>query len=408
MTNRFRPSELCTSCGACSFLSDGAVAMCRTDKSYVPKCKEELSEQLAERISKVCPSKGYPIVSMGKELFADNSYDYCIGYYHSFYAVKSNHQETLVHASSGGVMTELPRYILRNNFVQGVVCTTYKYEKDVVVPVTNIVTNPDELFKYQGSKYMPVPALASLNILKDFEGQVAYIGTPCQIAALRRLQAVSPMLREKVKYTIGNFCGGYRDLREQTDLIRLAGMHGAKLTHFQYRGDGQPGYMRIEDEEGRTWRYEYPKYGKLTGYLKKYRCRVCIDATAELADISCGDAWIPEYRNKNWSIVIIRNKELQPIVDRMVEEKHLSRKDITLENILESQKQNITSKKHRFLSRQGLFKSLGWPVAEYDGGWNKDCPYKRMFELKVMLSEWTKFFAYKMGLLETFNKIHKR
>lgn len=408
MTKKHLSSKLCTSCGACSFLSEGAIVMHRTDKSYVPTCKAELTEQVTKLIEIVCPSKGYPIVSIAKELFSGASYDYRIGFYQSFYAVKSNHSETLRHASSGGIMTELPRYMLLNNIVQGVVCTTYKFEKDVVIPVTDIVTDPDELSNYQGSKYMPVPALASLDKLKDFDGQVVYIGTPCQIAALRRLQAVSPMLREKVKFAIGNFCGGYRDLREQTDLIKTAGMRGATLTHFQYRGDGQPGYMRIEDDRGRSWRFEYPKYGKLTGYLKNYRCRVCIDATAELADIACGDAWIPEYRNKNWSIAIIRNEELLPIIDRMVEENNISRKDISLENIVESQKQNITSKKHRFLSRQKLFKSFGWPVAVYDGGWNQDCPYTTEFELKVMISEWAKFFAYKLGFLETFNKLFKR
>lgn len=40
------------------------------------------------------------------------------------------------------------------------------------------------------------------------------------------------------------------------------------VTHFQHRGDGVPGQMRIVNEEGKEWSYPYPEYAKLSPIQK--------------------------------------------------------------------------------------------------------------------------------------------
>jgi hypothetical protein len=52
------------------------------------------------------------------------------------------------------------------------------------------------------------------------------------------------------------------------------------------------------------------------------RCRVCIDAANEFADISVGDAWAPLYeeRGKGFSIVIARSEAGKAFLDQMIDE----------------------------------------------------------------------------------------
>lgn len=397
--------KLCTSCGACCYLSKGKISMERTSKTYAPKIKKNVSsinQEDMEKIKKACPAKGYDILSTAKKLFEnEEKYDYRIGYYQVFYALKSNNEKTLTKASSGGIMTEIAIYLLNEGIVNGVIATTFEYKDNIIIPKTIIAKTPEELYKCQGSKYMPIPSLSILSEVQKFEGKLAYVGTPCQIAALRKIQEIDTTIKEKIEYVIGNFCGGYRDLREQASLIKISKIN--PVNHFQYRGDGQPGYMVIANEK-KQWKYPYPDYAKLTGYLKKYRCRVCIDATAELADLSCGDAWLPELKNRRWSISIIRNKTLVPILTEMIEKGIISRKDITLENILASQKGNLTSKKERFLSRRKLFSLFAFPFPTYDGGWSNKNTYSIIFEAKVYLSEILKFLLFKLNLLTIIRK----
>lgn len=393
-------TRLCTSCGACAYACHSKISFKRTQRTYT-SISAHLTEEELNEVMAVCPAKGYPIVQTAKNLFHETTYDYRIGQYYTFGALKSNNTVIQQQASSGGVMTALPLYLLEKGFVDGVVATTYEYKGKIVTPKTIIATSLQELLACQGSKYMPVPALQILRQVKEFNGSVAYIGTPCQIAAIRNIQKTDEVLRNKIKFCIGNFCGGFRDLREQKALINLSGIKS--LTHFQYRGNGQPGYMRIVGDE-KEWKYPYPDYGKLTGYMKKYRCRVCVDATAELADIACGDAWIPEFRNKGWSLVIIRNKDLLPIVEEMVAQGLLSQQSVTLEQLVASQRGNLTSKKERYLSRRKLFKLLRKPLPEYDGGWNEQCRYSMAFEAKVYCSEIFKYVMYKLHLLKYIRK----
>lgn len=393
-------NKLCTSCGACGFLAQGKIQYQKTQRTYLPNIITPLSSEEEELIEQVCPAKGYDIIRLA-DVFKVENYDYRIGYYEKFCALKSTEEKIQAQASSGGVMTALPMYLLKKKIIDGVVATTYQYNGKEVLPQTFIVTKPEDLYKCQGSKYMPIPTLQVLKEVKAFQGKVAYIGTPCQIAAIRNIQQIDAVLKEKIVFCIGNFCGGFRDLREQKALINLSGIKD--LTHFQYRGNGQPGYMRIVGD-GKEWKYPYPNYGKLTGYLKKYRCRVCVDATAELADIACGDAWIPEFRNKGWSLVIIRNKDLLPIIEEMLSQGLLSKKSVTLEQLVASQRGNLTSKKERYLSRRKLFKLLRKPLPEYDGGWNEQCRYSMAFEAKVYCSEIFKYVMYKLHLLKYIRK----
>jgi coenzyme F420 hydrogenase subunit beta len=198
----------------------------------------------------------------------------------------------------------------------------------------------------------------------DSGKRYVFIGTPCQIAGIRNLQKYKPSSMQTFPFLLTNFCGGYRDYRDLDHLIiAKAAMSPKDVTYFQHRGDGQPGFLKVENK-ATTFKYPYPAYGKYSVVPKHKRCELCIDATGELADISFGDAWLPKFENsdKAWSIMLIRNPLLSNIIKQMSDDSLINIEDIKAEEVIKSQKNNLTSKllrqKKRYLVHKLLFRKI--------------------------------------------------
>ena len=284
-------------------------------------------------------------------------------------------------------MTEIAGHLLNSGKVNGVIATKMTYGPQGPQAQTIIVESFVELLECQGSKYMPVATNQILRLLDSYGGVVAFIGTPCQIAGLRMLQERSTVVKMKVRYVIGNFCGGFKDLRELKTIIRRQRMDPARIVRFRYRGGGQPGSMLIEDDVGRIQERPYPDYGGDTGFKKHNRCRLCIDGTAELADFACGDAWLDRFLTSGspWSLVITRNEMATTIFQEMIAEELVAVSNVTFEEIKQSQLTNLHSKKTRQTARRKLYQLLAKSVPLYDGGYEEECTSLSM-ELKIHLA----------------------
>lgn len=401
--NNIISSDLCMSCGACKHVSPEKISIeLNAEKGmFLPKCSSPLNKNELDYFEKICPANGYPIKKIATEIFDKPNYeDYRLGTFKSMGTYRINNKKILDNASSGGVLTGLAKKLLDENIVQGVVATSFKYMRNEIVPQVEIITDSDQLYKTQGSKYMPVPALLTIESIKKFNGKVVFIGTPCQIAAIRLIQQYDPIVKEKILFTFGFFCGGFKDMREIDRYKEIAGMSKSEIEYFQFRGSGQPGKMKINSKDGGKWEYSYPEYARLTGYMKYYRCRVCVDATAELADISCGDAWLDKFEKMggNWSIVIFRNKKLENIFYNLTKNNEISYEPITIDEVVLSQKGNLTSKKERFISRNNFLKIIDRKIPKFDGGWNPNPSTSLLFEAKVYFSQLIIYYLEKTNL----------
>ncbi len=398
-------NDLCISCGACTFLSEkGNDKMQESLEKgvYLPPISAEV-----EKAFDICPGKGYEIEGLANELFPDAlSKNIDLGRWKEAYTVHSNVDAITEHASSGGIMVGIAQYLLENKVVNGVLTTRFHYGENGPRPESFIATNMQELIESQGSKYCPVPVFDGLTDIKNYEGKLLFIGTPCQIAGLRMLQKKNNYFKEKILLTIGNFCGGYRDLRETDKIIKRANFEKTLITKFRYRGNGQPGFMQIEDKKGNNKSLPYPNYARMTGVVKYLRCRVCVDATAELADFSCGDAWIPKYlkSGKAWSIVIARSSRATMILDELADRKLITRESVSIDDIKRSQRGNLTSKKDRQQERMKLYRILGYKLPLFDGGYHEN-NNGLLLELKVHVSHTIFSILEKVGMYKVFSKI---
>jgi len=367
-------SGLCISCGACAAVSHDAqieMAYIPDRGLYLPKVRPGTSASRGDLPFDVCPGKGYPIAGLARRrLSGEEFYDMELGYWNGMWAARTSDRKVSASASSGGVMTAIAAELLKRDLVQGVVVTSLEHTPDGPRPRTSIVRDFAGLLRAQGSKYCPVPACEVFREAECFDGQLAFVGTPCHIASLRLLQQYAHWAEERFPFAIGNFCGGFRDLRQTDALIERYGFDAGRVVRFRYRGGGQPGSLLIEDADGRVFERAYPAYMRDTGYAKTERCRLCCDATAELADFSCGDAWIPRFleSGESWSLLMTRTPPAKALVEKMASAGRLALSEVTKEELRESQRSNLTSKKRRQHSRRRLHRMLGRRVPEFDGG----------------------------------------
>jgi coenzyme F420 hydrogenase subunit beta len=360
--------DLCISCGACAVAAADPVDFVERKGIFVPDGKVLKDTNLL----KYCPGKGYEIIKMGQDCWGKaTEYDIDIGRYKSFVAARSTSSEVCKNASSGGVITAILLHLLDSGSVSGAVVTKFEYGKHGPTPVSYIARNKSELLDSQGSKYCPVVNLKCISAVKDFDGTVAWVGTPCQIAGLRLRMQDDQQLRKKIKFTVANFCGGFRDYREARRLVALCGETFKDVTDFRYRGGGQPGFMRVKTREGNVYKLPYPDYAKKTGYTKLKRCRLCVDATGELADFSCGDAWIPRFlaTGEPWSIIIMRSEAAMDIIKQMKATNDIVTQDISIGELKRSQYDNLLSKKTRQQARRKLYALLRGGMPVFDGGY---------------------------------------
>lgn len=325
----------------------------------------------AEAAEAVCPGLGVDFDGLAAAFVDRSAFHHSdLGYWNGAWVAHSASAAVLEQASSGGVMTEIASHLLESGRVKGVVATRMRYGPPGPRPETFLARSRAELMAAQGSKYCPVPAAAALANLEAQDAPVAFVGTPCQIAAIRSLQRARPEWGERVPFLIGNFCGGFRDFREMHRLIRKHGLDPARVVRFRYRGGGQPGSLLMEDDSGRIVTRPYPDYVRETGFTKLRRCLLCVDATAELADFSCGDAWLERFTRAPdpWSIVMARTHAAKDVFEAMIRQGAVVAAAISADEIRQSQAVNLKSKKHRQHARRRLYRLLGIAVPQHCGG----------------------------------------
>jgi coenzyme F420 hydrogenase subunit beta len=143
--------------------------------------------------------------------------------------------------------------------------------------------------------------------------KVAFVGVPCDIQALRKIEALSTQeWKDSIELQVGLFCREnwaytcFRALIEDD--------YGVKLENVE-KFDIKKGNIIAFLRDG----------NKLEIPLKKSRpyvrigCQVCLDFTAELADISVGAVGTP----LKWSTVVVRTKKGEEVVEGAIREGYI-------------------------------------------------------------------------------------
>jgi coenzyme F420 hydrogenase subunit beta len=232
-----------------------------------------------------------------------------------------------------------------------------------------IATTRAEVLEAAQSKYTVVPnsALLSEAAHRGFN-RLGIVGLPCHIHGIRKMQMSGKpkTVLSKIKFTIGIFCGSNQSHKTTEWLIaKGAGIPLERVEKFEYRAGLESQDIRVTTRDGKIKVIPKEIYTRAFSKMQRERCTVCWDFSAELADVSLGDIFLPIGNMKlpNLSAILTRTKQGEALVDGA--EKNGYIRTFPLPESGFSSNVGIENKKHFAAFRLLERKRFGWPVPNY-------------------------------------------
>jgi len=302
---------LCTGCGTCvSLCPEEAIKLIIDEKKgiYISELDEDGCNNCGI-CYKVCPGHEVDFKGLNLEIFGKEPEDILIGNYLNCYTGHSTDYNIRYNSSSGGLVTALLIFALEEGIIDGALVTRMKRDNPIE-PEPFIARTVEEIIEASKSKYCPVPAnIALKEILDSKEGEkFAVVGLPCHIHGVRKAEQINKKLKEKIVLHLGIFCNHVPNFWGTKLLLQRLKVREDEVIKLGYRGEGYPGSMKISKKSGEL--LLLPDYWSFVGTYFFYpaRCLMCSDGICELADISFGDAWLPELSDDKIGKSIIVSK----------------------------------------------------------------------------------------------------
>lgn len=347
----------------------------------------------------VCPGRGIPYPELNRFLDYESKNE-LIGHYLNIYTGHSSVQRIREGAASGGIISHVLIHLLESGEVDGaVVLQQGRKHPEKAEPF--IATSREDILSAAQSIYAVTPTLTLLPEMENFDGKLAFVGLPEQVAALRMLQAAGNTAASKVTFIVGPYTGTNMYGQAVRAYLRAQGVPDEmNVTSLKWRAGEWPGYLRIETEDGQLYQAKKFYYNYLIPFYISRNCQIIPDFTNELTDLSVGDAWSPEFEEMGGghSVIVSRSKASEQILNEMSRRKQIELVQIQLEKALNMHGHMLDFKKRGTFLRLDAQKSAGKPVPDF-GYRPKSIPFTRKV-VESILS-----FIFSIGKLSVTRKL---
>jgi coenzyme F420 hydrogenase subunit beta len=189
-------------------------------------------------------------------------------------------------------------------------------------PKPAVAVVPDDILSAVGSKFFPSSVAQAYGSAVYGYGKtkIAFVGVPCHVLALRKMEAWQHKISGNLKITIGLFCFGTFSLSPLLEHITKT--YKIKPSDIKQMRLSKKFVIQTENDVIRI------PLSEIEDHILP-SCRTCTDFTAELADISVGAA----YPLKDWSTVIIRTKAGEDFFYDAVENGVFALAEVLLSNL---------------------------------------------------------------------------
>ncbi|MEO1364276.1 MAG: Coenzyme F420 hydrogenase/dehydrogenase, beta subunit C-terminal domain [Pseudomonadota bacterium] len=193
-----------------------------------------------------------------------------------------------------GITTALAADLLAQGRVDAVL-TMVPDANDRWKPQPALITDADDMARARGMRmgYAPLLALLEEAAERNFK-RLAVIGIPCQIYALRKLEASLGLER---LYVIGTPCSDNTTTENFHRFLALLDEDPGSITYLEFRTDYRV-ELRYSDGRQRLIPFLSLPISDLAPDFFPLTCRTCVDYTNALADITVGymggegDQWL--------------------------------------------------------------------------------------------------------------------
>ncbi len=259
------------------------------------------------------------------------------------------------HASSGGVMTAVNRFLLRTGEVSFVL-QTKPDPGSALGTVAAVCRDEDSLMLAGGSRYASSAPLAAVRSALEIGEPFAVSLKPCDISGLRNLQRFDSRARELIRFTQAMFCGTVPSLFASRAFFerRNIDMAADPPEEFRWRGRGCPGPTWAVMPDGRVLEGTYNELWDENPWTTQFRCKICPDAIGLCADMAVGDDWLgglPQGEDDGWNALIAHTETGLRILDACEKAGDLTLFDVDVRHLDDVQP-------HHLRLRQGLSSRL--------------------------------------------------
>jgi coenzyme F420-reducing hydrogenase beta subunit len=343
----------CIGCGTCAAIPGSPIRMAMDGSGRLQAVVEGAGGAATRAVTTVCPfSDGAADEDrIAAELFAvpGSHRDDRIGWSRAIWAGHVAESDFRDRGSSGGIGNWIAAELLRLGKIDAV--AHVRPDADGRLFGFAISHTLEELRLGAKSRYYPVEMSGVLQHMREHPGRYALVGVPCFVKAARLLAREDRLIAQHLRFSIALVCGHLKSERFAAMFAWQMGLHPSRLSAFDFR---------VKNAAGRANHYSVRAVGRnadgsafdqtrrskdLFGYLWshglfKYRaCDYCDDVMGETADITVGDAWLPDFVDdpRGTNVVVVRNPEIEQVVRSAIEQQRLCLTPISADDAAMSQ-----------------------------------------------------------------------
>ena len=295
---------ICHSCGACvAFCSSIQYGALELDPGGQPRFADKDKCIKGGLCYELCPE----IEDLNEETRQNVAWTTPIGRVADISIARATDSTIRNSATDGGVVTALLVHLFQKGQIDAAVVTKQvaPYQRSSFLATTEEEIRSAAGFffdksygmKSVGDYYSKFSQIGEFNPMdsKGFQ-RVAFVGTPCQIQAVRKMQTLSIYPSDSLKYCLGLFCSGNFSFgeKEREKIAKIACFQWNNVNKINIKENliihlvsGEVITVMLSDIES----------------LKRHACKFCADYSAEYADISFGGIGAEE----GWTTVIVRS-----------------------------------------------------------------------------------------------------
>lgn len=300
--------DLCMYCGTC--IASCPVNVLQYSDEEIPVIKGMCV--LCELCYYSCPRIEFPLNEYEENLLGrSRSSKESLGVVRNAYFARTTDSDLLKVAQDGGVASALLIYALEKKLIDLAAVTGFEPDNPLK-PKPFLASNREEIMAVAGSRYSPGGSVAVLGdaVMGYPEAKIGFVGLPCQIQGLTRLQ-FSPKGNNKrsdnILFTIGVFClNSFHHKKLYADHLQKS--HNLDLSSIR-KVDIKKGKLYVSTDEGESEGIPVKDFSpsRIKG------CSKCQDFTGELADISVGavDA------SSGWCTVLTRTEKGDKLIKEL-------------------------------------------------------------------------------------------
>ena len=295
--------DKCNHCGGCvtfcSAISYGALSMDSQGKPFfndINKCNE------CGLCYDICPQTH----ELDGEIRENAQWEAPLGPVIHFSVTRANDPEIRRKGTDGGVVTAILTHLFNTGKIDGAIVSRptphgrvpclAKTQQEILDSAGSHFGNSQGMYQFSKDYNTFSPSIKALAELKSFPlNRLAFVGTPCQINTIRKMQALGIVPSDSISLCIGLFCSGNYFFQDK--------LFAQLEEKFQFSfGDVEK--INVKDsfifslKSGEQIQIPVPELKP----VKRSACDFCEDFSAEYADISFGGLGA----ENGWTTAIIR------------------------------------------------------------------------------------------------------